>query len=647
MKKKIFLSGLATVFLCLLFVVSVQSDTPYRYVKVEGRQLLVDFDMDGNYEPFFTKGVGYSPMPIGRHVSDWGYPEGDPRIDNILDDLEILERDFDLLQQMGVNSIRLWKGDDTEDAGGRFPIKLTSTTLDLAEAHGIKVIPGFWIDTPGPWCDGSAWQYNPPDFLDSTNPNFSASRITIINRFKTFVNNFKDHPAILFWAIGNENNYKIPLEGIPPQYIPAWYSLINQMAYEAHRAEDSTYPTGKNYHPVAIVNGDINNIGEHGALDSQMPDLDIWGANVYRGQSFGTLFRDYAFKSAKPLWISEFGVDAWYTNSYTVRPDGFYDGSDGIEFQAAQAKWNGGLWDEIVLNSNICIGAAVMEYSDEWWKPYEWMCDDLNKNGYCDDDDLFFFATWEKFGYGPLDTSCPRDGVADWIPPAPDKFFNEEWFGIMSIEKNGQPYAPDIMTSRQVYYSLQARFECGENGTGIYYAGSDNNKSCDRTDACCSSPDLIAQNSGCVTVCKGDSTGCFLAGTPILMADGSSKPIEDIKVGDIVLAFDQESGEMKPDKVSEIFRHPKEDTYLVINGHLKVTPIHPVLSKGKWVSIGDLKVGDSLTNTEGKDVPIKTITVAKELVDIYNFEVNPYHTYVADGYIVHNRKPNIKVEPTE
>ena len=134
----------------------------------------------------------------------------------------------------------------------------------------------------------------------------------------------------------------------------------------------------------------------------------------------------------------------------------------------------------------------------------------------------------------------------------------------------------------------------------------------------------------------GGGGGCFIAGTAITMADNTTKPIEEIKVGDMVLAFDEQTGEMKEDIVSHVFSYDKEDTYLVINNHLRVTPVHGFLSKGEWLNIGDLKVGDTLTNTKGEDVPIERIDVIKETVDIYNFEVNPYHTYVANGLIVHN-----------
>ena len=43
-------------------------------------------------------------------------------------------------------------------------------------------------------------------------------------------------------------------------------------------------------------------------------NIDIWGSNVYRGPSFGTLFLDYQKKSSKPLYISEYGADAYHMN---------------------------------------------------------------------------------------------------------------------------------------------------------------------------------------------------------------------------------------------------------------------------------------------------------------------------------------------
>lgn len=478
MKKIISISILAIFAMCFMPLISAQAD-PYQYVKVEGRQLMVDFDEDGVYEPYLIKGVGYAPFPIGRFPSDWGYYlDEDPRIDNIYNDPDILNRDFTLLQDMNTNTIRIWKGDNTQD-GLQFPVKLTPQTLDLAESYGIKVIAGFWIDTgPGPYCDGLNIQYDPPALLDPTDPQYTFQRVNLVFKFKAYVEAFKDHPAILFWAIGNENNINIPAE-----YATYWYSLVDQMAEEAHKSEGATY------HPVAVVNGDLGYIGDPaaGAHDPHMEFLDIWGANVYRGDSFEDLFDDYASRSSKPLWISEYGIDAWHTSDYIVRPDGFHEGIDGYEDQETQALWAGKLWDEIVLNNNIAIGGTIMEYSDEWWKPYEWLGGGIYND------------VQNNFGFGPIDTDCPPDGEPDWFPFFPDQFFDEEWWGIMSIEF-GAPYTPDVMTPREVYYSLQDRFECG--GNTKYYAGPDNNKSCDGSSACCSQPNYKAKRGRCVTLCN-------------------------------------------------------------------------------------------------------------------------------------------------
>ena len=135
----------------------------------------------------------------------------------------------------------------------------------------------------------------------------------------------------------------------------------------------------------------------------------------------------------------------------------------------------------------------------------------------------------------------------------------------------------------------------------------------------------------------GSGPGCFLSGTLITMANGTQKPIEEIQVGDIVLAFNENTGQIEPDTTTEVFSNLKEDTYLIINRALKVTSFHPVLSKGKWVKIKDLEIGDTLTNTQGEEVAIFDIVEVKESVEVYNFETNPLHTYIANGFIVHNK----------
>ena len=410
---------LCSFFIFPVFYVFAQT-TPIHgsLVKIENGKLWV-YSSDGTYKPFFIKGVGYQPTPIGRHPSDWGWPDHDPRNNNIFDDPAILNRDFAKLQLMNANTIRLWKGNDTQEAN-RFPNKLTIRTVILAAKYNLKIIAGFWVN----------------DLTFDSQGNING-RQDIIDRFVEYVNNFKKYSAILFWAIGNENNLnKIDGRLRGPQESKAWYALVNEMAQAAHDAE------GPNFHPVAVVDAEIEHIGDaaYGAADEQLPALDIWGVNAYRGRSFYTLFSDYHKGSQKPLWISEFGAGAWHVNNMK-------DPDNGYEDQDTQSDWVGSLWDEIVKNAPVTIGGTVMEYSDEWWKPSEWYCAKPNLS---QEENTKLVekcnSTQDHFGH-------PDNG-------APDGFSSEEWFGIMSIAPNpSDPKGPDLMKERKVYFNLQEKWQ--------------------------------------------------------------------------------------------------------------------------------------------------------------------------------------------
>ena len=375
-------------------------------VVVDGRRLLVDFDRDGIYQPYMIKGVGYSPYPVGRYPGDGG--------SNIFDDPNILSRDFSYLRTMYANTIRIWSQG------------MTQRTLDLANQYGLKIIAGFWIHTNEPYCQDGQRQYPNPDFTNQS------IRNQYIQQFVDYVNTFKDHSAILFWAIGDGVNRN--LDPNDPIQIQAFYSLVDEMAQAAHYAE------GSSYHPVALVNNDLTYIGDvsYGSADSQLSHVDIWAVNTFRGASFGSLFTDFADRSTKPLWVSLYGIDAWHSLDATNPADGYED-------QAAQASWAGNLWDEIIRSNNITIGGTIMEYSDEWWKPFNWIIPIADS------------SVHNYYGFGPQDTDC--DGNIDWYPPSPDNFFNEEWWGVMSVASNPDCTSPDILIPRMVYYTLKDKFK--------------------------------------------------------------------------------------------------------------------------------------------------------------------------------------------
>jgi len=132
--------------------------------------------------------------------------------------------------------------------------------------------------------------------------------------------------------------------------------------------------------------------------------------------------------------------------------------------------------------------------------------------------------------------------------------------------------------------------------------------------------------------------GCFLSGTPILMADGSEKPIESIAVGDSVSSRASEADPMlHAGNVTQVFRHVV-DGYLIINGVLYVTPEHNIFSNGRWVTAGELRIGESILLADNHWEKIRSIEKRGERVTVYNFSVDTYHTYFANGVYVHNDK---------
>jgi hypothetical protein len=150
---------------------------------------------------------------------------------------------------------------------------------------------------------------------------------------------------------------------------------------------------------------------------------------------------------------------------------------------------------------------------------------------------------------------------------------------------------------------------------------------------CC---DVYGLWEDCVCL-TGGGGGCFLAGTPIVLADGSNKPIEKIQPGDTVLARDTGAATMVPALVNVAYPPRLEASYLVVNGTIRVTASQPVLSGGKWLEIGTMKVGDQLTAPDGSAVPIRSLRVVPEAVTVYNLQIDRFGTYVAGGVVVHNK----------
>jgi hypothetical protein len=135
---------------------------------------------------------------------------------------------------------------------------------------------------------------------------------------------------------------------------------------------------------------------------------------------------------------------------------------------------------------------------------------------------------------------------------------------------------------------------------------------------------------------------CFVAGTQIKTIDGLEN-IEDIEVGDLVYSRNEKTGEQGYKEVSNAFSKEVDTLIYIYVGTEKIetTYEHPfwVINKG-WVNAEELKVGQNLLLASGEITCIDNIVIERQeqLVSVYNFTVEDWHTYfVSDSEIfVHN-----------
>jgi hypothetical protein len=137
--------------------------------------------------------------------------------------------------------------------------------------------------------------------------------------------------------------------------------------------------------------------------------------------------------------------------------------------------------------------------------------------------------------------------------------------------------------------------------------------------------------------------GCFAEGTPVLMADGRQKKINEIREGDWVLTRRSDTdGRLVPARVSAVHRSEARG-YLVINGYIKVTPNHRLWVNGSWRTAGSVQVGDKLLNAEGREVEVTSVEWRRERVAVFNLAVEKQRTYFAAGIWAHNLKEPVRL----
>lgn len=334
--------------------------------------------------PFIVKGVCYNPIPIGSsHDYDFWSDASEP-----------WKKDGAMMKKMGINAVRFY-------APGAHIEAVKKVIADLYKLYGVRTMMGNWL---------AFWNY-PAPFYDDEN-----FRKKVKDEVLEMVELLKNEEGILFWVLGNENNYsfsgkinpwssdRIDKLGDGRQCLLAradvYYTLIEEIAREIHRIDP--------HHPVVMGNGELVCLDVAAEVAKS---VDILGCAIYRGKTFGNIFTNLRNVFDRPLLFIEFGCDAY--NAYDKKED-----------EDAQAMFLESQWAEIYRNlannpagAGNCLGGAMFEWTDEWWKhkdqdPQGWSLHDTESN-------------WSNGSYY-FDIKAERN-----------MNMNEEWFGIVKLDPKG------------------------------------------------------------------------------------------------------------------------------------------------------------------------------------------------------------------
>jgi tetratricopeptide (TPR) repeat protein len=363
-----------------------------------------DWELRVDDRPYTIKGITYAPSRVGESPDDgtlqnWmdqdlntnGKADGpydafvDKNKNNKQDKDEPAVGDFALMKDMGVNTIRLY----------HHPLPVKKEVLrDLYKNFGIMTIMGDFL---GKYTLGSGAKWNP-----GTDYNNEEHKKNMMDSVLSMVNEYKDEPFILFWILGNENVYGYACNADKDP--DAFFKFANEVARKIKEIDPD--------HPVAICSGDILFLDRFG---KNAPDVDIFGANAYRGNlGFGYFWRQVKDVAGKPAFITEYGCSS------------HYEGKSADEGEYSQADYHQGSWEDIMQNGAFSggagnsIGGVAFEWLDEWWKGYE---------------------------------PALHDKKSLWKGPFPDGTMHEEWLGLCS--QGDGTLSPFLRHIRKAYHTYK------------------------------------------------------------------------------------------------------------------------------------------------------------------------------------------------
>ncbi|WP_330299403.1 polymorphic toxin-type HINT domain-containing protein [Streptomyces sp. NBC_00503] len=224
------------------------------------------------------------------------------------------------------------------------------------------------------------------------------------------------------------------------------------------------------------------------------------------------------------------------------------------------------------------------------------------------------------------------------------KEINKAYDAVHEAERGAARAAQAYSTAKKALKEARAAEEKAaksaaeqvEKETASDAAGTESHAASESADA---EAGAAKAESDAPVACKAQ-TNSFPTGTRVQMADGTTKAIQDIRVGDTVMATDPQTGETRPKKVTATITTPddKEFTDLTLTDDaaprgppVKITSTshHPYWSETRhqWIDAGELATGEQLRQPNGTTLTVKGTLNYPYAVTTHNLTVDDFHTY--------------------
>jgi hypothetical protein len=217
---------------------------------------------------------------------------------------------LELLARCGGDSVRTWGAESAQ------------ATLDAAQKLGLSVTLGIWLGHPR-----HGFDYNNVDQVAKQ-----------LDEVRKAVTQFKDHPALLMWGLGNE------MEGDGAN--AAIWSALEGIAATVKRLDPN--------HPTMTVVAELGST-KVAAIHKLCPSIDVLGINTYAG-AVSVAERYAKAGGTKPYVLTEFGPPGTWEVEKTAW------GAIIEPTSEAKAGWYRRAYTEAIVGKPLCLGSYAFTW---------------------------------------------------------------------------------------------------------------------------------------------------------------------------------------------------------------------------------------------------------------------------------------------